>query len=507
MSGKKTSNLRNALREMRVSEPMRLKNGPTFRPPEPPTQDRKEVLHSEAPPRDVARDGLPQNEEPAKEGPQSQVAQSQQPQNEPASGESPRTEATQSEGAHRECPQFEAPQLEESRVEGPQTELTQSEAARTGQSHSKPPGMTAAHSEVVHNEAASRFEGAQLELPQSEQSPPAKAKESSGESATSGMSFFRLSDRAFSYPQLQRLSGDCFRLFLWMSSRAWRYLKSDGTLRASVGFIETHTAMSHATISRGLKTLREEALIRLIETDYKRGNVWSVSPVVFAGCGPENLPPRSEAPQNEVPRNGASPPSKRDRSSLTLREKPPQNEVHIRSIKNSENLSQECALLYERIEKISAPEKRKNEKASLDNLLTRYPAPFLVLAAEHVERHGVLKSGEKCHSLFRYLAVAIEDVIAEVRRKSPTGVAPVSGIGTTSETKPDLDSEQQRARDNDALLAFESELRPEERDKVMTQMIQEDYTWGYIPSRPLLTRLAALRWFSNRESACEAVAG
>jgi hypothetical protein len=67
---------------------------------------------------------------------------------------------------------------------------------------------------------------------------------------TNGGSFFRLSDRAFSSPLLQRISGDCFRLFLWMSARAWRYVKSEGTLRASIGFIEEGTAMSHATIVR-----------------------------------------------------------------------------------------------------------------------------------------------------------------------------------------------------------------------------------------------------------------
>ena len=85
------------------------------------------------------------------------------------------------------------------------------------------------------------------------------------ESATP-QGFFKLSHGVFGEPLLRDLSGDCFRLFLWLSSRAWRYPTSGGVVRASVGYIELHAGMSHATISRGLKTLKEKGLITALES-------------------------------------------------------------------------------------------------------------------------------------------------------------------------------------------------------------------------------------------------
>ena len=44
--------------------------------------------------------------------------------------------------------------------------------------------------------------------------------------------YFKLPHDAFYDEQLRSLSGDEFRLFLWMSSQGWRYRDSDGSLSA-----------------------------------------------------------------------------------------------------------------------------------------------------------------------------------------------------------------------------------------------------------------------------------
>ena len=84
----------------------------------------------------------------------------------------------------------------------------------------------------------------------------------SGKLAEGG--YFQLSHSVFRDPKLRALPGDAFRLYLWLSSQGWRFPDSDGTLRASVSFITEALGMPHATVSRGLKILREGSLVQLV---------------------------------------------------------------------------------------------------------------------------------------------------------------------------------------------------------------------------------------------------
>ena len=253
--------------------------------------------------------------------------------------------------------------------------------------------------------------------------------------------------------------------------------------------------MSHATISRCLKTLKEEALVELLEIDYKRGNLWSISPIAFAGCEPENLPPRSEGPRKKAP-----PASKRDRSHLNLREKAPQNEGQIRSIKKSKNLSQEGAqAMFDRIEKIRAPEKQKTERDGLLQLLETHTCEEISTTLAYVDRYGTL-SGESCHSPFRYLATAIDDLLQTCRKKGFTQAEKADGKGSQNEAKLLRDERQEDERNRAAIAAFQSELTEEERTKFVSDFVAMEFTFGYKPSDALATRLAAMQWFTGRQS-------
>jgi len=558
MSSKKPSTLRNALREMRVNEPLRLsKSGPSFRPPEPQPQKEvpptevplpgaplSEAFLSEVPPFgapffEAARTKAPQNEASEHESARIKV-----PQNEVAPGQPPRTESANFKVTHTEAAQVKSPQNEDTQTKVAPSQQTQSEIAQKEAAQSERPRSEHVHneqtpSEVPKNEAphrvharneqpqsdvprtqasrkeaprneppqkeVTRFEATQIVRPRDER--PQNEVDTTTEVAQNeppqieptNRGFFRLSDRTFSYPQLQQLSGDCFRLFLWMSSRGWRYQKSDGSLRASVGFIEIHTAMSHATISRCLKTLRESSLIELLETDYKRGNVWSISPIAFAGCEPENLPPRSELPRNEAPRKDTAAPSKRDRTSLNLRAKPPQNEEQIISIKKYKNLSQEDAEeFFARITKIRAPEKQRTEREGLIRLLETYGGEEIRIALTYVDKYGTL-SGETCHSPFRYLATAMDDVLQLCRKKGINSAAasnskPVSGNADSQEEK-----RREEVRKQAAFAAFQNDLTPDARATFVTEYVAKEFAWGYQPSESLAVRLAAMAWFDERE--------
>lgn len=524
MSGKKPSTLRNALRDMRVNEPLRLsKIGPSFKPPEPQAPP-KEVPPTEGPLSGAPPFGAPPFEtagtEVARiEGSKHEPVQIEVPQNEIAPEQPTRNEPPNSRVAQLEVPQVRSPQTEgtrskvahsqQARSEIAQDEATQSERPRSERAHNEQTPSEVTKNESTHHVHARneppRNEPTQREQTRSETSrnmPPLTERPQSEvgtASEATSKGFFRLSDRTFSYPRLQQLSGDCFRLFLWMSSRGWRYQKSDGSLRASVGFIETHTAMSHATISRSLKTLRELSLIELLETDYKRGNVWSVSPVAFAGCEPEDLPPRAGRPRNEAPRKDTAATSKKERTSLNSRAKPPQNEEQFISIKKYKNLSQEDAEeLFARITKIRAPEKRRTEREGLARLLETYGGEEIKTALIYVDKYGTL-SGEICHSPFRYLATAMEEVLQICRKQgissiAASGAKPIPGNVDAQEEK-----RREEARKQAAFDGFQNDLTSDERSNFVSEYVAREFAWGYQPSESLAVRLAAIAWFDERE--------
>lgn len=243
-----------------------------------PPQERKEVPQIEVPP-----NRIPQNEHPQNGQPQTETLQPKLP---------PRNERAQNEE-----PQIEKARKDVTQIDPPQKEAAQKNAALIPQ-----------------------VEQPQVEEPQREIGTP--------------QGFFKLSHGVFSEPLLKDLSGDCFRLFLWLSSRAWRFPSSGGVVRASVGYIELQAGMSHATISRGLKTLKEKGLISIVEVDFKIGNLWQVSSLACGNPSHDDKPPRDKAPQNEAARivNGGT--SRNGSQCLKMRSHPPQNEQDLRSFKN-----------------------------------------------------------------------------------------------------------------------------------------------------------------------------
>jgi hypothetical protein len=253
------------------------------------------------------------------------------------------------------APSFKAPI--ETQKEAPRNEVPLSQLTPSGFPRSEVPKNEVAQNGVPHSRAPQKklppLEGTQPKVShiQAPQKEVAENKESQAEvpqfeapqNKESDSAFFRLSHRAFSDPKLQAMSGDCFRLFLWLASRAWRYPNSDGKVRAAIRFIEEGTGMSHANVSRCLKSLKDLELIRVVQTDFKQGNIWWVSPLACpngGGGGGGKGFPKKEAPQVESAqdRNGAT--SKRVGGSLKKNTEVPLFEGEIKKLRSIKKIKE-----------------------------------------------------------------------------------------------------------------------------------------------------------------------
>ncbi len=283
-------------------------NAPTFKPP---METQEEAPRKEVSLSEVTPKGLSQKEIPKKEATQNGVPSSKGPQKELA----------HLEGTLSNSPQIQAPKKGEGESGDSQDEV--------------PP----------------------IELPHNKESDYA---------------FFRLSHRVFSDPKLQGMSGDCFRLFLWMASRAWRYPNSDGKVRAAIRFIEEGTGMSHANVSRCLKTLKSLELVRIVQTDFKQGNIWWVSPLACpnGGGGGKGLP-KKEAPQFEVARdrNGAA--SERACGSLKKNTEVPPFEGEIKKLRSIKKIKEAA------VANLRMPlDDEANFSGNTEEILTAFEAAF-----------------------------------------------------------------------------------------------------------------------------------
>lgn len=429
------NDMKKALEKLQVNRPLRLPgDGPGLLAPKAPG---KEVPPNGAPPAQAAQFGV------------AHIGK-------PASSEEPQNEKAPQKGQHGVS--------KRSQTEVPCNEATKTELPK---------------SEEARNEA-DRFEGAENELPQDE----------------GGMSnaFFRLSPRVFSEPLTRTLSGDCFRLFLWLSWRAWRYPNSPGVVRAAVSFIEDETGMGHATASRALKKLRESGLIQLVETDFKRGNLWKVSALACPNRSPDPGT-GSKVPRNEVPPKKSGGASEKGASDLKSSAKPPQNESHLKNYINLRNLSQEDAnFFFERVDKFSAPKKRASELRHLDLLLSQFKPSDLARAVRYLETKGTL-SGESCHSPFSYLAVAVDEVLKRIGKET-------SGQSIVDGTRPELKqvTESSNIQASLALSNFEADLTPTAQEEFLSEFIQKEFPHGFLPPTRVTKSLAAVAWLAQKNN-------
>lgn len=177
--------------------------------------------------------------------------------------------------------------------------------------------------------------------------------------------YFRVDHQVFQDERIRQLSGDCFRIFLWMSSRAWRFPASRGFLRASISMIHLNTGVSEATVSRGLSELKKANLIVLHKVDRKAGNWWWVEPVFQI--------PQMEGRRGQFSQSEGSVPPKRGNGSFKLREKIPKNDRDLRIINEEIDEEKEEALLHRKawIEFEKWCPQKENRQKILESIISK----------------------------------------------------------------------------------------------------------------------------------------
>ncbi len=281
------------------------------------------------------------------------------------------------------------------------------------------------HPQIEHakNECApyenTDFQKARSELAHSDSS---KESEKISDEETHGQpkGYFKLSHDVFWNPILRSLSGDCFRLFLWMSSRAWRFPNSDGTVRASVRFITDQTGIARATVTRSLKLLRETDLITA-KVNHRDGNMWFVQPsAVGQYIAPKNQDDRKQHAQNENAHFKNTDGSNRDSSVLTSSKQSAQIEANINydliSTKKTSLSADDPENLRLYFKQVKPFRKRQAEWKNFCELLTDYTKTEIAACLEYLQKYGLPHNNETSHSPFAFLAVSMQQVLTSVSK-------------------------------------------------------------------------------------------
>ena len=427
-------------------------------------------------------------QEPHSKASQDEVASREQLQFAHPEKEPSRFEVSQSGNAHHKAPQKEYPQNE-----GPEIDIATFETPPKQKTHFEVPQSVFSDLDDAHNEDLP------IEEPDSEVSEFVESRyEIASEGTDHDQGYFKLAHSVFSNTKLRKLPGDGFRLFLWMSSRGWRYSTSQGYLRASVRYIAEKTGMSPATVSRGLKILRDVNLVKLCRTDFHDGNLWKVSSIAVGNHGIDPKPSKKKATHSEEAEKGQSGRSESESFSIKLSEQLPQNAGNIRSIKNlrTPTLSPEIPEnLRDYFSELKPQRKREGEWQAFRELLQDYSKQDIADCLEYLTNFGIPGSGETCHSPMLYLAEAIPQVLGQVSR-----------IRQRSETRKKQAEEGRRKAEEEAaedrLFQQAKELFiqkfPTESEQItfVDEYVSKHFS-GIRPPKNVAQNIAIMEWFRS----------
>ncbi len=417
MKNKKRDPLRDRLAALSISKPSEIRiEAPHVKVPQSenarlerplPVQPGKEVAEIEQP--QIERAGIvvtqsvvPNVQSPETEVPRTEHTRIAVAQSEPSHTEEPTVEKPQNEAAISELPKAEVPDSEIPPSVGPRIVVSRKEVTK-----SEAPENEAYSNEVTHAEESKR-EVAQKKSPRIKQSFGEVPHDEKMNEEVRGepRGYFKLAHSVFFDPLLRSLSGDSFRLFLWMSSRAWQFTDSTGALRASVRWITDGTGMSHATVSRALKVLREAGLVEILKHDFHDGNVWQVS---------------TKALWVKQTENEAAATSNRESSHLKMSDQLPQIEGNI---KKQQEKGKKTSLLLDASEHVQfyfqhcKPfRKREAELKSYKGLREDFSDEEIASSLEFLTNHGLPETGEICKAPMAYLSYSMSTVLTEVNKR------------------------------------------------------------------------------------------
>ena len=274
--------------------------------------------------------------------------------------------------------------------------------------------------------------------------------------------------------------------------------------RLSHGFMARWTGLMPQNVRRGLQSLKEMGLIRVLVSPTNSTSTIYEVPIV-KGYLAWKLQREEEAkgsnhsedtPEGEVYSNQLHQSNQSNSPAII-------SPITKKEIKKNSNSLGESEVLPHKIKAYIAGlkphRKRVEEEYHLQQLLADYPSEDLVDAFDYIQTHGALDTGEKIHSAMAYLSVAAEQVIGEIAKEK-------SRITRAEELRLQIErerteEERQRLEDNremnEALAAF-AELDAAEQRIHIVAFKQTHYgTHGMEPPENVTHSLAARHWFAS----------
>lgn len=286
--------------------------------------------------------------------------------------------------------------------------------------------------------------------------------------------------------------------------------------RLSHGFMARWTGLMPQNVRRGLQSLKEMGLIRVLVSPTNSTSTIYEIPIVRGyldwkrqredeakGSAHSKLTPIQRSTQSDYAPNGKV---YSDRLDLGNQANSPgifSLSTKKETKKNSNSLGESEVLPHKiksYIAGLKPHRKRVEEEYHLQQLLMDYPVDDLMEALDYIQAHGALDTGEKIHSAMAYLSVAAEQVIGEIT-KEKTRIARAEELQSRLEQE-QLEEEQRRtdeAREmNEALDAFAALDDAEQQHHVLAFKKANYGSHGMEPPENVTHSLAAQAWWANK---------
>ncbi|MGE4232039.1 MAG: hypothetical protein AB7F43_01805 [Bacteriovoracia bacterium] len=253
------------------------------------------------------------------------------------------------------------------------------------------------------------------------------------------------------------------------------------TVKASQSFMSKWTGIAPPNIRKALKSLLEQGFIKLVsEGTAEHNSALYELPIVKAYLEYE----KTISDKNDL-------------------------RTEINSISNKEiiNKNRNKTLPQEISEYVRnyfssqmANAKRESEFKDFLEISKQYPAQDVSDCLKLVVEKGILKTGEHCHSPFRYLLKAMQDVLAEVQKQRRIQQSKI--IERQLEIENRRQQEAQEAADTElekaAIVAFERAFNTvEEQNAFVQSEVRKKYPMG--TSIAMARNWVIVEWFQSQQ--------
>lgn len=366
------------------------------------------------------------------------------------------------------------------------------------------------HQSVLSTDAESSYQsGATRNNRSATSGPPNSAKRVQPYVISETENFTRVPHAVTEALQREDFSSRQFRILVTILRETLGWGREYAELSAKDLAKKTGIAASHIFIT--LRDLEDDGAIIRRTGGKNAKNCYALNRGFFAKYttkrGPEGVPPTSTDPvldtEDElttasVPKLSSDPVrSTHHQSGAITTHVNHENHVAIpigkkesKKLKNS--LREVPEILRGFIESTRPAAKLESERECAFELLAEYSAEDIAAAVNHLRQNGVLGTGEPCHSPFRYLLSAAEQVLAQVSKVQEKRSQFIPSAQPEISEAPEAYAE--------ALPLFENRLSDDAKRQYIAKYIELELPHGFLPPQGVLRKLVALRWYAEQQS-------